>query len=461
MSASLTSQGRGADKGGWRPGDRGQVAVVAFSHAIQHSYVAVLGIAYPFVLADFGASYAVLGLFLGAASLMGALMQGMAGLVKRASTRLLLGAQNAAIGLVTAIAALSPGIVFFGAARVMGSFVTWPQHPIGSAHLTERVPHRRGFVLAAHFTGGNLGTLVTPLVAGAIIAGVGWRWTLACFAIFMAASSLLTLSRLDPVLLTAGVTPDTDATDTDEPGAATVDADTATADTGEPDTTTLGTGEPETGKPEAVRLRRALRSRQAVAVLAAGTISAAGRGLGVLTTYVPAYLRDGLGKSAVLIGVLVAVMTAGAILGPLICGQLSDRVSRRGVLLTLYGGGAISLAWFVLVGGSPYLLAIVGLAVGVFTASEQPIRQALFSDAMKGVPPRAAFGAFFAISQSLGAVWLTALGAIITYVGFQAAFGTMAVSFVVAGAVIAVLYRDPTRGSGGDQEDTANGTAPA
>lgn len=430
MSASVTSQGRGPQKAGWRPGDRGQVAVVAFSHAVQHSYVAVLGIAYPFVLADFGASYAVLGLFLGAASLMGALMQGMAGMVKRTSTRVLLGSQNAAIGLVTAVAALSPGIVFFGVARVMGSFATWPQHPIGSAHLTERVPHKRGFVLAAHFTGGNIGTLVTPLIAGAIIAGLGWRWTLACFAAFMAAASLLTVARLDPVRLAASGAPPV------KPGA----ADPADAAPG---------GAAADTRPDTVRLRRALRSKQAVAVLAAGTISAAGRGLGVLTTYVPAYLRDGLGKPAVLIGIIVATMTAGAIVGPLVCGQLSDRVSRRAILLVLYGGGAVSLVWFVLVGASPYLLAIVGLAVGVFTASEQPIRQALFSDAMQGVPPRAAFGAFFAISQSLGAVWLTALGAIITYAGFQAAFATMAGSFVVAGAVIAILYRDGSAGERG------------
>ena len=147
----------------WAPGDRAQVAIVSFSHAVQHSYVAVLGIVYPFALAEFHSSYAVLGVILGIAGLAGGLLQAMAGAVRRVRTRTLLGGQNLAMAAVSAVGALSPGIVVFGAARLAGNLVSWPQHPVGSAYLTERVPRRRGLVLAAHTAGGNLGTLVTPL----------------------------------------------------------------------------------------------------------------------------------------------------------------------------------------------------------------------------------------------------------------------------------------------------------
>ena len=190
-------------------------------------------------------------------------------------------------------------------------------------------------------------------------------------------------------------------------------------------------------------LRRALRRRTALAVLVAGTISAAGRGLGVLTTYIPAYLRDGLHEPAITIGVLVTVVGIGAVVGPMFGGQLSDRVGRRAVLYTLYACGAVGLVSFVLVGAGIGLLAFAALVVGVFTYSEQPVRQALFSDAMEGVSARAAFGAYFAISQSFGALWITALGFVITDVSFRAAFFVMAASFAAAGAVIAVFARDP------------------
>lgn len=398
---------------GWGPGDRGQVALVAFSHAVQHSYAAVLGVVYPFALADFHSSYAVLGAILGVGGVAGGLLQGMAGLVRRVPTRWLLGGQNLAMAVVSGIGAVAPGIAAFGAARVAGNLVSWAQHPVGSAYLTDRVPHRRGLVLAAHTTGGNIGTLVTPLAATALLTVFGWRWALGAFGLLMAVSSLLTWSRLERAKRGA-------RTRTDQAGA----TDTRPA----APTRSLG---------------RALRSRASVAVLVAGVIAAAGRGTGVLTTYIPAYLRTGLHQPALLLGILVTVVSIGALIGPIGGGYLSDRFGRRPVLFTLYGLGALALAGFVLVGASPIALAAVGLAVGMFSYSEQPIRQALFSDATQGVSARAAFGAYFAISQSIGSLWVTALGIIITTVGFQAAFFSMAASFVVAGLVIALFARTP------------------
>ncbi|TAN24765.1 MAG: MFS transporter, partial [Actinomycetota bacterium] len=177
---------------GWNPGDRLQVAVVSFSHTIQHGYVAALGVAYPFVLADFHVSYAVLGMILGGAGIVGGLLQGLAGFVKKYSTKVLLGSQNVGMALSLAVAAISPGMFLFGAARIFGTLVSWPQHPVGSAHLTDRVPHRRGFVLAMHTTGGNLGTLLAPLATSIIIAYYGWRPALLTMAGLTVLASVLT-----------------------------------------------------------------------------------------------------------------------------------------------------------------------------------------------------------------------------------------------------------------------------
>ncbi len=282
---------------------------------------------------------------------------------------------------------------------MLGTLVSWPQHPVGSAHLTDRLPHRRGFVLAVHTAGGNLGTLVAPALASAIIAVSNWRWALGSVGALTVLGALLNWTRV------------------------------RTAPAGPPDPTSRG------------RLQ-ALRRRTAIAVLVAGTISAAGRGLGVLTTYIPAYLRTALHEPALAVGVLTTIVSLGAIAGPVLGGHLSDRLGRRLVLCTLYGCGALALAGFVLVGPGVVALALVGLVVGVFTYSEQPLRQALFSDAMQGVPARAAFGVYFAISQSVGALWITVLGFVVTYSSFRTAFFAMAASFVAAGAVIAVFTRN-------------------
>jgi MFS family permease len=392
---------------GWERGDRAQVAVVSFSHTIQHFYPAVLGIVYPFALADFHVTYAVLGVILGVAGVMGNLLQGLAGVVKRFPANVLLGGQSLGLAFAAALGAVAPGMGLFAAARVLGTLVSWPQHPVGSAHLTDRLPHRRGFVLAAHTTGGNLGSLIAPVIASAILALAGWRWAMASMCILTAAGALLTWSWVRPAPRRAVVR---------EPASA------ATS--------------------RSLSLREALRRRQALAVLVAGTISAAGRGLGVLTTYIPAYLRNGLHEPALALGVVVTVVSVGAIAGPVIGGHLSDRMNRLLLLCILYAVGAVGLVAFVLIGPGVLALALVGLVTGAFVYSEQPIRQSLFADAMHGVPARAAFGAFFAISQSVGSLWITVIGFVITAVSFQAAFFVMAASLVVSGIVIVAFGRD-------------------
>lgn len=402
----------------WAPGDREQVAVVSFSHMIQHSYAASLGVVYPFALLTFHTSYAVLGVILGAVGVLGGMLQGLAAFLKRRySARVMLGSQNLGMALASVFASVSPGIGLFAAARVFGTLTSWPQHPVGSAHLTERVPHRRGFVLAAHTTGGNLGTLVAPLLCAAFIAAFDWRWALVAMGAMMALASIVTWTRVR-------ANPDEQAPDHERA----------------PHDHAPGGAERATATPSG--LGSALRRREAVAVLVAGTISGAGRGLGVLMTYIPAYLRDGLHKPALVLGALVTVMSCGAVLGPMLAGHLSDKEGRRRtVLYTLYGFGAAALCAYVLVGSSVILLALVGVMVGAFSYSEQPIRQALFSDAMRGVDARRAFGAYFGISQTVGALWLTIIGFLMTDVGYRAAFFVMAGSFVAAASVIAIFGR--------------------
>lgn len=418
------------ERGSTRRQEHQKIAIVSFSHAVQHSYVAMLGIAYPFILATFHQTYAALGIVLGIAGVSSGLLQGLAAVVKKLSARILLGLQNVVLAAMVLVAAVSPGLAVFGAARVIGSLSSWAQHPVGSAYVTEHFPKNRGRVLSYLTTGGNVGTLLAPLIGGVLIATVGWRWALSVFAIPLVASGLWTLTRLaddhraSPSAVAAEQSSVPVVPDADGPVAKERVEPSARSDNG----SRRGLGQ-------------ALRSREAVAVLVAGMISGAGRGLGVLTTYVPAYLRTGLHFSPIAVGLVVTVVSVGAVCGPLVGGRLSDRLGRRPVLFVIYFFGAAALAGFVFAGTDAIVLGAIGVALGIFAYSEQPIRQALFSDAMHGVSARQAFGAYFAISQSVGSLWLVVLGFLITDVSFKAAFLTMAGSFVLAGSVIAVFSR--------------------
>lgn len=402
----------------WNPGDRSQLAVVTFSHAVQHFYPAALAIAYPFVVTNFHISYGTLGIVLAIAGVMGGLLQGAAGLFERASARMLLGLQNLGLALATVLAAVAPTFVLFAVARCFGSLASWPQHPVGSSVLTRRFPERRAFALSWHVAGGSLGTAMMPLLASGLIVGFGWRIGLGVLAAPMTIGGLVVaLTLRDPAKTSKLATTH---------GA-------ASPATHSPH---LASATPPAASP--VRLRSLLRRRSVLAALAAGTIAAGGRGLGTLTTYIPAYLHS-MHLSTIAVGELFTIVVVGSIVGPIAAGHVADRIGRRLVLVVVYLLGAAAIASFALVGSAFLALAAVGLLVGIFAYAESPLLQAVFSVAAEGSAQRAAFGLYFAISYGIGAIWLAVTGLIIDRWGFHVAFLVMAGSFVASALILAFL----------------------
>ncbi|MGH3186926.1 MAG: MFS transporter [Streptosporangiaceae bacterium] len=398
--------------------DRRALIVMTIAHGIQHFYVAGLAVTYPFVVTQFHISYAELGLWLFAAGLLGGLLQAAAGLLPRVSARTVLAAQDLAMGGSALLGAVAPGFGAFGSARVLGAVVSWPQHPVGSAYLSDRFPHRRATALSWHTAGGSLGTVAVPVLMSVVIAFAGWRWALVALGAALAVGGLLIRLALPP------------------------------------ERTGTGPGHADGQPAEHAGLRQLLRRRQVVAVLAAGTIAAGGRGLGTLSTYIPAYLRSGLHLPTLTVGALFTLIMAASIAGPLAGGMLADRFGRARTLTVTYAAAAVAVAAFGYAGRSLGVLAVLGVCVGVLAYAESPLLQAVFSDLTSDGAARAAFGAFFAISYGVGSLWVAVIGWIISAAGFPAAFATMGASFAAAAIVIAVTVRDrpssPPRGPAPD-----------
>lgn len=378
---------------------------MTIAHGIQHFYVAGLAVTYPFVVAQFHVSYALLGLWLFAAGLLGGLLQAAAGLLRRVSARAILVAQDLAMGAAALLGAAAPGFAVFGTVRILGAAVSWPQHPVGSAYLSARFPHRRATALSWHTAGGSLGTVAVPAVMSAAIAAAGWRWALVALGAALSAGALLIRLALPP------------------------------------ERTRTAPGQSDGRQAEHTGLRQLLRRRQVAAVLAAGTIAAGGRGLGTLSTYIPAYLRSGLHLPTLTVGTLFTLIMAASIAGPLAGGLIADRFGRARTLTVTYVAAAITVAAFGCAGRSLAALTVLGVCVGVFAYAESPLLQAVFSDLTGDGAARAAFGAFFAISYGVGSLWVAVIGWIISAAGFPAAFATMAASFAAAAVIIAFTMR--------------------
>ena len=420
MTSSALSQSESSATE-WRAGDKAQIGLMSFAHAVQHFYAAAFALSYPFVVAEFHMTYATLGLVLGITGVLGGLLQGAAGMVRRVSSRWLLIGQDVGLAGAMILAAAAPVFAVFALARLLGSLVGWPQHPVGSAYLSERVPHRRSLALSWHTIGGSIGTLIVPLVAGAVTQTWGWRWSLAVFVPGLLLGALLLWRGMDdPTRRNAG-------------GAPSDPVEAATA---------------ATGRPDAVALRDIVRRPAVLVVLAAGTVAAAGRGLGVVSAYVPAFLHDGRHLSGVTTGALFTIVLLGSVAGPVLAGSLADRIGRRTVLLVVYPIGAACLAAYVFVGSSIWALAAVGLLVGAFVYAESPLLQSLFADATRGVDSKASFGLYFAIAYGVGALWQIVIGWLVTAHGFRTAFVVMGASFLVAWALLAFVrtsHRAPAR----------------
>jgi MFS family permease len=385
------------------PGSARDLTIIGISHAAQHAYTAGFGILLPFAIEYFHTNYAAVGVILSLSQIAGYGLQVLATVMARASARLLLTLQNLLSAVGALIGAIAPTLALFLTGRFLQALSGWPQHPVGSAFLSDRHPKRKSSVLSWHVTAGNIGTLIAPALMGYAIARGGFKFALVVLTVILVIAALVVAFAIR----TRWVLPRN------------VDATTSARSTNK-------------------ELFHLMRKPAIFALLISGVIAAGGQGIGIVGVYTPGYLREGLHLNALTISVILTFLYLGAVIGPVAMGWLADRTSHRLSLITNYAAGASAIALFSLAGSSTFLLALLGLLMGIFSYSELPLRQTLFSDYLPKGLDRAGFAIFFTISQSVGSLWVAIIGFVVTYVDFSAAFWLMALTFVVGGLIVII-----------------------
>ncbi len=407
--ASLATSGRPIPS--VRP--RLTLGLLSVQHGLIHAQSALLPLVFVEVVAVFGVGVAAVGILLGIANLLNGAVQLAFGPMSRYVARpRILGGAGLLFGVGTVLTAGAASWTTFSLATIIARLGGSPQHTVGHALLAEQFPAvRRSMAISTHIAMGNLGTVAVPLVGGWLIATAGWQSALLVLGVpaIVVALAILVLVR--------------------EAG-----TDRAAA---------LAEG-------STWRIIRAIRHERDLRwVFVASTVASAGRGLGIVTTFVPLYLSLVLGLDGATIAVMYTLLLAGSVPGPIVAGWLAERFGHRWVLVGSYVLGAASLALLVLAGST---IPLVWLAIGFMSAfvyEESALLQALLADVARPGIRDVAFGAYFTLMFVEGALWSAILGIVVgalgNDLGFPVAFAVMAVSYLLAALAILPISPDAHR----------------
>jgi MFS transporter, FSR family, fosmidomycin resistance protein len=378
--------------------------LLSAAHAVNHAQAAVLPLVYLAIISEFGVGVAAIAFLAALGNISSGLVQlAYSGLTRFFSRRSILTVGGIVFGGGMAAQALATSFATFGLWNVLSRVGGSPQHPVGNGLLAEQFPpERRGFAISAHIAGGNLGTVAVPLLGAALLASVGWRWTVVLFGL--------------PGIVVALV---------------------------------IGVLVRESGADRAAAraygsLRSAfsavLRDRNLVLVYLSAMLGGGGRGLGVLNVFVPLYLSVVLHLDATTVALMYTLLVVGSVPGPVVAGWLSDRLGRKPLIVAAYVFGALSLVGFVLAGSNVALLWLAIVPLSIFNFVESPQLQALLSDIAPPALRDASFSVYFTLAFGVGSLWIALYGAVVDVMGEQTGltvvFWLMAAAFVAASVAV-------------------------
>jgi len=395
------------------------LGLLSIAHSVNHAQAVLLPLIFLKIIDEFGVGVEAVAFLAATGSfLSGAVQLSFAALTRVVSRRRLLGLGGILFGGGFAAQALANGFAMFAIPNILSRIGGAPQHPVGNGLLAEQFPpERRGFAIAAHIAGGNVGTVVVALIGVPLIAAVGWRGAAIAFGLpaIAIAIAILLLVR--------------------EHG-----TDRAAAVAGG----TLRSA-----------FRRILRDRDLRFLYLTSVLGGGGRGLGVVNLFALIYLTRVIGLDESTSGLMYGALIVFSVPMPLIAGWLSDRFGRKPLIVGVYLGGAVGFVVFLLAGASLPGLWIGIVLMGLFSFAESPQLQALLADIAPPSTRDASYALYFTMAFGIGSLWTAVYGVIIDTAG--EASGLPIVFLVMAGTfLLAAAFTLPIRAEQRARENAAH-----
>jgi FSR family fosmidomycin resistance protein-like MFS transporter len=173
--------------------DRRTVTVVSAAHACSHFFHLIIAPLFPWLKAEFGVSYAELGLLMTVFFVVSGVGQALAGfVVDRIGPVPVLLASLCAFVASALVLSMAPGYAMLVVGCTLAGLGNAAFHPVDYSILNARIaPARLARAYAVHSVAGNLGWALAPVFLVGITGLAGWR--VAVGAVALPAAGLLVL----------------------------------------------------------------------------------------------------------------------------------------------------------------------------------------------------------------------------------------------------------------------------
>jgi FSR family fosmidomycin resistance protein-like MFS transporter len=377
------------------------LGTLTISHIAQHLFSGA-SILYENIRQDLGLSYTQIGLMVGLASVLGGFLQMVYSLAGRwVPRRILLAASNFLMGAGCALTGFAHRFEMVITGNAVSGVGQAGTHPVSSSILGSKFEKRGiGSALSLFYGLGYVGNIISPILLSSVAVMLGWRSSFFLLAVVFLVAGILCLILLK----------------------------------GESSTDKLP--KTESSRNLLGDIKAALRVKGAVPILIAQAFISGGSGMGVMTTWVPMYLRDpvnGFGLTVEFAGLISSIATVGGVVGTIYLGKIADKKGYMNVAMISLATTTTMIFLLSRYGSFNLLLVPHLFILSMTTFSMSSMLQAFLAKNATTAERDILLGLFFTFGFGISSLWSTLLGAVID------AYSFTHVWYIMTGAGVAAL----------------------